>query len=158
MPLSFFHTQRIFDLQHGVLPKLCDSLDINDFDRIAKPLVILFQASGRAQALLTWAIARDIERTELATSLFREDSLSTKMITNYLRVMGTTYLNRTLGTQIRAMITPAASYEVDPVRSDCKKGNRKKLLDLVEKFLQSILRSREQLPSYGLLLVVWLRH
>lgn len=128
------------------MAKMCESLDINDFDRVAKPLVVLFQASGKAQVLLTWAIARDIERIDQATSLFREDSLSTKMITNYLRVMGTSYLNRTLGAHIRSMIAANTTYEVDPARPDWKKGNKTKLAELVEKFLQSILKSRESCP------------
>lgn len=131
-----------------MIAKLCESLDINDFDRIARPLVVVFQASGKATVLLNWAIARDVERTDQATSLFREDSLSTKMITNYLRIMGTSYLNRTLGSHIRAMIAAATSYEVDPTRPDWKKGNKTKLAELVDKFLQSILKSRETCPSY----------
>lgn len=141
--------QRVFDLQQGVVSRVCEELDINEFDKIAKPLVVLFQASGKAQVLLTWSIARDILRTEQATSLFREDSLSTKMITSYLRVMGTSYLNRTLGWHIRSMVAlPTTSYEVDPVRPDWKKGNKKKLQELVDKFLQSILQSRAHFPSY----------
>ncbi|XP_054980571.1 RAS protein activator like-3 [Sorex araneus] len=84
-------------------------------EELAAALVRVLQATGRAQALVT-----DLGTMELARCgghealLFRENTLATKAIDEYMKLVAQDYLQETLGQVVRRLCASREDCEVDP--------------------------------------------
>jgi hypothetical protein len=120
-----------------------------DYDTVAKPLVVVFTASGRALHLLQWSIATEMANVPAVQArqlLFREDSLCSKMVMVYFQLMGSSYLSEILSPVVHHIINSKTSYEVDPNRADYNKKNVKKIKEILDMTFDAIVKSRPAVP------------
>uniref|UniRef100_I3NF27 Uncharacterized protein n=1 Tax=Ictidomys tridecemlineatus TaxID=43179 RepID=I3NF27_ICTTR len=84
-------------------------------EELAAAMVRVLQATGRAQALVT-----DLGTAELARCggrealLFRENTLATKAIDEYMKLVAQDYLQKTLGEVVQHLCASTEDCEVDP--------------------------------------------
>ncbi|XP_061277776.1 RAS protein activator like-3 isoform X2 [Bos javanicus] len=99
--------------------RLCGALELalsaQAKEELAAAMVRVLRATGRAQALVT-----DLGTAELARSggrealLFRENTLATKAIDEYMKLVAQDYLQETLGQVVRRLCASTEDCEVDP--------------------------------------------
>ncbi|XP_046526881.1 RAS protein activator like-3 isoform X1 [Equus quagga] len=119
-------------------------------EELAAAMVRVLQATGRAQALVT-----DLGTAELARSggrealLFRENTLATKAIDEYMKLVAQDYLQETLGQIVRRLCASSEDCEVDP--SKCQSAelpqHQARLQNSCEEVFQSIVRSHDWFPA-----------
>nr|XP_042123173.1 RAS protein activator like-3 isoform X3 [Peromyscus maniculatus bairdii] len=99
--------------------RLCEALEsalsAQAKEELAAAMVRVLRATGRAQALVT-----DLGTAELARCggrealLFRENTLATKAIDEYMKLVAQEYLQETLGEVLRCLCASTEDCEVDP--------------------------------------------
>ncbi|XP_061044568.1 RAS protein activator like-3 isoform X3 [Eubalaena glacialis] len=99
--------------------RLCGALELalsaQAKEELAAAMVRVLRATGRAQALVT-----DLGTAELARSggrealLFRENTLATKAIDEYMKLVAQDYLQKTLGQVVRRLCASTEDCEVNP--------------------------------------------
>ncbi|XP_028907913.1 RAS protein activator like-3 isoform X1 [Ornithorhynchus anatinus] len=100
-------------------PELCQALEpmlpVQAKEELAAAMVRVLHGTGKAQALVT-----DLGVEELARCggrealLFRENTLATKAIDEYMKLVGQTYLQEALGEAVRRLCASGDDCEVDP--------------------------------------------
>ncbi|XP_028907916.1 RAS protein activator like-3 isoform X3 [Ornithorhynchus anatinus] len=107
----------IEDLRRSVQPNqaLEPMLPVQAKEELAAAMVRVLHGTGKAQALVT-----DLGVEELARCggrealLFRENTLATKAIDEYMKLVGQTYLQEALGEAVRRLCASGDDCEVDP--------------------------------------------
>ncbi|CAH6779396.1 RAS protein activator like-3 isoform X2 [Phodopus roborovskii] len=99
--------------------RLCEALEstlsAQAKEELAAAMVRVLRATGRAQALVT-----DLGTAELVRCggrealLFRENTLATKAIDEYMKLVAQEYLQETLGDIVRCLCASTEDCEVDP--------------------------------------------
>ena len=83
---------RLVDLfvqpDHYLATALCDAVNVNDGDELAPLLISIFESRNSIGEFLKDMIEREVLRTLESPSLFRRNSLTTKLITAYLKTAG----------------------------------------------------------------------
>ena len=100
--------------------------------------------------LLEWAIQFEVSQTPRLGSLFRSESLSTKLMGSYFSSKGLSYLRNTLRAPIQLFLDQAPCVEVDPhkgVKAEEVDANTSILLQFTELFLDSIVASVNKCPK-----------
>ena len=82
--------------------------------------------------------------------LFRGNSVATKAIEAYMKLVGEQYLHDTLQDPIKALITSSEDLEVDPLRitNQSIEEQRKTLKEQVTAVWEKILQSSRNFPVY----------
>eukprot|EP00004_Rigifila_ramosa_P014923 TRINITY_DN3435_c0_g1_i1.p1 TRINITY_DN3435_c0_g1~~TRINITY_DN3435_c0_g1_i1.p1 ORF type:complete len:2607 (+),score=602.20 TRINITY_DN3435_c0_g1_i1:1-7821(+) len=111
---------------------------ITEADLVAKSLVRFFEAKGETIRLLTTIIENEVASTTVVTTLFRQNSMASKMVDVYSRLIGSNFLEATLGICLPQIYKQAAQYEVDPDRLG-EKDNRNHNLARLEASCQNIV-------------------
>eukprot|EP01104_Vermistella_antarctica_P004416 TRINITY_DN14870_c0_g1_i1.p1 TRINITY_DN14870_c0_g1~~TRINITY_DN14870_c0_g1_i1.p1 ORF type:complete len:704 (+),score=152.05 TRINITY_DN14870_c0_g1_i1:287-2398(+) len=125
--------------------------DTDDYDQLSQQLVIIFESNDRATNLLKWAMRRELwqHAGSTAETLFREDSMVSKLVGNYFNLIGKSYLRHLLEPFIANVMCFQTSYEVDPDRSgenvDVRR-NLRRLEHLTHDLLQRIVKSTPNCP------------
>lgn len=68
-----------------------------DYEKVSKSIVCLFEANDKVGNLFEWLLRREIDfHTQNSTmnTIFREDSLRIKVLSNYFKLVGKYYLSR----------------------------------------------------------------
>ena len=129
---------------------LCDVCPVNDMDEVASVLLALFQSRTQVMILLKTAIEREVQRTDFAPNLFRRNSIASKLLAFYSRVVGEPFLRACLTGPLKDMMEgPTKSYEIDPNKISTNDNLAKNLANLKElcvAFIDSILGCLNQLP------------
>ncbi|XP_036271883.1 RAS protein activator like-3 isoform X2 [Pipistrellus kuhlii] len=119
-------------------------------EELAAAMVRVLQATGRAQALVT-----DLGTAELARSggrealLFRENTLATKAIDEYMKLVAQDYLQETLGQVLRRICASTEDCEVDPSKCPASElpQHQARLQSSCEEVFEDIIHSYDWFPA-----------
>jgi len=122
---------------------------ITEADKIAKALVVVFQDNNKVLNLLESFISEEVRTTESAGTLFRANSMVSKMFKFYSRLIGLPYLYITIGPELGKLIEEELGLEVDPEKMEEGKDldeARWALMSQSQKILKQILVSDDKCP------------
>ncbi|XP_014247194.1 neurofibromin isoform X2 [Cimex lectularius] len=137
----------------GELPiamALANVVTTAQMDELARVFVTLFDAKHLLAPLLWNMFYREVEVSDCMQTLFRGNSLGSKIMAFCFKIYGGTYLQNLLEPHIRPLIeaTPP-SLEVDPARLDPAENidqNRQNLIQLTQRVFDSIISSADRFP------------
>eukprot|EP01120_Amphizonella_sp_Union-15-10_P000228 TRINITY_DN10257_c0_g1_i1.p1 TRINITY_DN10257_c0_g1~~TRINITY_DN10257_c0_g1_i1.p1 ORF type:complete len:713 (+),score=102.08 TRINITY_DN10257_c0_g1_i1:102-2240(+) len=118
-------------------------------ERLATPVINVFAYSERIDVLLTEMVTDEFAHQKNVATLFRNNSMTSHLITTYTKLIGRTYLVKVLNPVIRSLLKSLdKNYEVDPNRS---KNVLPEAIDnvkeLTSNFMSAILRSASSCPA-----------
>ncbi|XP_055698240.1 neurofibromin isoform X7 [Phlebotomus papatasi] len=119
-------------------------------DELARVLVTLFDAKHLLSPLLWNMFYREVEVSDCMQTLFRGNSLGSKIMAFCFKIYGSSYLQNLLEPLIRPLLDEhSASFEVDPARLEPQEDieqNRRNLIALTQKVFDAIIESAERFP------------
>ncbi|KAL6048750.1 Neurofibromin 1 [Balamuthia mandrillaris] len=104
----------LLDKKLDVVLALCNAIQITEADEAAKILVRFFEANEKTMLLLKKTIEQEVKRTETENTLFRRNSMATKVLAAYTKLIGTRYLKATLSPVIHNLVSNPLNLELDP--------------------------------------------
>ncbi|ESO98887.1 hypothetical protein LOTGIDRAFT_114108, partial [Lottia gigantea] len=100
--------------------KLCESIEplvnVRDKEDIAITLINIMQKLGMAQTFLSDVVMAEIGRLDNEHLTFRGNSMATKAMEAYMKLVGEKYLHDTIGDYVRNLIECQDDCEVDPTK------------------------------------------
>eukprot|EP00178_Gracilaria_changii_P010544 TRINITY_DN30683_c0_g1_i1.p1 TRINITY_DN30683_c0_g1~~TRINITY_DN30683_c0_g1_i1.p1 ORF type:complete len:882 (-),score=130.54 TRINITY_DN30683_c0_g1_i1:64-2553(-) len=123
---------------------------ITEADSISKAMVIVFESSNKTLDMLKYYIEQEVLNVENPATLFRANSMVSKMFKFYSRLIGLPYLYKTIGKTITQLNFENLGIEVDPEKME--EGEdlnemRWTLLAQSQKILKHILNSSSDCPT-----------
>ncbi|KAM4827369.1 rasGAP-activating-like protein 1 isoform 2-T2 [Thomomys bottae] len=91
---------------------------------LATTLVKLFLGRGLAGAFLDYVTRREVSRTTDPNVLFRSNSLASKCMEQFLKLVGMRYLHEVLGPGISRVFEEKKYMELDPSKMDLSRARR----------------------------------
>eukprot|EP01100_Stratorugosa_tubuloviscum_P000181 TRINITY_DN1038_c1_g1_i1.p1 TRINITY_DN1038_c1_g1~~TRINITY_DN1038_c1_g1_i1.p1 ORF type:complete len:534 (+),score=237.73 TRINITY_DN1038_c1_g1_i1:74-1675(+) len=128
---------------------LCSAAPVTAADDIAKALINIFEVRGNTFSLLRSLITEEAANTSSASTLFRSNSMASKMMSAFGRITGQEYLQATLRPLVKWISASSTSFEIDPakmVEGDIIEENRRNLLEASVLFFNGIRRSISNCP------------
>ncbi|XP_075145354.1 neurofibromin 1 isoform X2 [Haematobia irritans] len=122
----------------------------SQMDELARVLVTLFDAKHLLSPLLWNMFYREVEVSDCMQTLFRGNSLGSKIMAFCFKIYGSAYLQLLLEPLIRPLLdNPNTCFEVDPARLDPGDDldvNRRNLIALTKKVFDAITNSADRFP------------
>lgn len=88
---------------------------ITEADKVAKAMVIIFEAHNKTLLLLDAFIKEEVNNSETDGTLFRSNSMVSKMFKFYSRLIGLPYLYETIGPELTQLIFENLGLEVSDI-------------------------------------------
>lgn len=127
------------------------TISLKTKDNLAQTLLKIFQANDTAEQFLVDVIMNEVANTADENLTFRGNSLATKSIDTYMKMIGKNYLQETLGAFIATVYESEEDCEVDPQKITSPNvvlaDNQKYLLKLVEEVWRNIFLSVNSFPK-----------
>ncbi|EFC49209.1 rasGTPase-activating protein [Naegleria gruberi] len=128
-----------------------NSFQLNVSEKMVAPLLTLFDASDSPKTSVEFvksAISVEVDSAESAGTLFRRNSLSSKLVTLFFKVFGLRYLTKTIKPFLMKLIKENKSYEIDDekVASDIADKNAELLKGICDEVLNLIINSKYECP------------
>ncbi|CAH1272021.1 RASAL2 [Branchiostoma lanceolatum] len=116
LPLELYRdfTQYINDNYSTLCKVLEPVVGVKNKEEIASTMVHILQSTGRAREFLTDIIMTEVSNLADQSLIFRGNTLATKAMEAYLKLVGGKYLQETLGEFIRALYESDEDCEVEP--------------------------------------------
>ncbi|XP_061727749.1 neurofibromin [Cydia pomonella] len=140
----------------GELPiamALANVVSTSQMDELARVFVTLFDAKHLLAPLLWNIFYREVEVSDCMQTLFRGNSLGSKIMAFCFKIYGYGYLVSLLEPLVTALLEqadqPDLSFEVDPARLDPSQDievNRSNLIDLTKEVFNRIINSADKFP------------
>ncbi|XP_048487858.1 neurofibromin [Plutella xylostella] len=141
----------------GELPiamALASVVSTSQMDELARVLVTLFDAKHLLAPLLWNIFYREVEVSDCMQTLFRGNSLGSKIMAFCFKIYGAAYLQSLLEPFITSLldqvaVEPTLSFEVDPARLDAGQDievNRSNLISLTQEVFTRIVSSADRFP------------
>merc|ERR1719422_2611054 len=138
----------------GELPiaiALSNVVTSNQMDELARVFVTLFDAKHLLSPLLWNMFYREVEVSDCMQTLFRGNSLGSKIMAFCFKIYGATFLQGLLEPLIQDMIDNAegVSYEVDPARmesGEVLEENQQNLAQITQRVFNAIVSSADRFP------------
>ena len=129
---------------------LCEVTPITEADAVCSLLVRIFQANDRTLDLLKASIVFEVSKTESANTLFRLNSMATKLLAAYCKLNGKEYLRIAVGPEIKLLMTNPVPSEMDPSKLPPGQDlatNTQNITKSAERFLNDIQNSIQFCPG-----------
>ncbi|CAK1546447.1 unnamed protein product [Leptosia nina] len=137
----------------GELPiamALASVVSTSQMDELARVFVTLFDAKHLLAPLLWNIFYREVEVSDCMQTLFRGNSLGSKIMAYCFKIYGHTYLQSLLEPIINSLLEqPELSFEVDPARLDPSEDidvNRANLIELTKEVFERIVNCADMFP------------
>ena len=140
----------ILDEDLDTVLTLCDVTPITEADIMAQLLVRFFESHEKTMDLLKGAILQEVRKTETANTLFRRNSMATKLLAAYCKLIGQDYLRVALGPHLKQLMQNPPQSELDPSKLNPNEDlhqNQKNVLEISQKFLEDIEASMPYCPA-----------
>ena len=92
----------------------------NEKEDVGRSLSCIFESRGKAVELISSLATREIEDTPNPDVIFRANTLATKTLDYYMKLIGLPFLHKTLGPLIEEIYKEKKNCEVDPTRLENK--------------------------------------
>ena len=117
-------------------------------DDVLERIVTVLDSFGKLVPLLKVAIVREVTTTQDHSTLFRENSTPTKLMSAFTRLLGRPYLERTIQGFVQNMLVyDPDMYEVDPTKTKRDvEANMTRLAGKCQEILDIILTSISVCP------------
>ncbi|KAH3755923.1 RasGTPase-activating protein [Pelomyxa schiedti] len=142
---------------------ICNALQSEDM--VAVALIRIFNSQRLAAPLVLRLLQIDIDTNLRATAagntLFRRDSMATRMCSHYFKLIGFLYLHNTLSAGINTLLADTTRYEVDPHRIRSGEDihvNSERLVAAVNEILSAIFASTGRIPLNMRLLLLQVKN
>lgn len=132
---------------------VCKALEpvvsVKQKDEISRVLLRILQASGKATEFLASIVMEEVKNLEDENLVFRGNSFATKAMDSYMKMIGESYLQETLGEFVQSVYEFEDDCEVDPSKktSGNIESNKENLKTFVEKAWCQIMCSACLFPS-----------
>ncbi|KAG5866704.1 hypothetical protein JTB14_013865 [Gonioctena quinquepunctata] len=137
----------------GELPiavALANVVTTSQMDELARVFVTLFDAKHLLSPLLWNMFYREVEISDCMQTLFRGNSLGSKIMAFCFKIYGASYLQTLLEPLIQPLLDdPSCSFEVDPARLELNEDieeNRQNLIALTQRVFDAIVNSADKFP------------
>jgi hypothetical protein len=94
----------------------CSAVDVSSSEAVARDLVWVFEKYNKVVDLISTVIVHEVNQTINEGTLFRKNSLSSQLMTQYSHLVGREYLHTTLAPLIQNIIKANTSYEVSSLQ------------------------------------------
>ncbi|XP_071032841.1 disabled homolog 2-interacting protein-like isoform X4 [Oncorhynchus clarkii lewisi] len=134
----------------GMCRNLQPLLSVRKKEELAGALVHVLQSIGKAKEFLIELGSAEVERLgEKEALIFRENTLATKAIDEYMKLVGQKYLIDTLGDFITRLYASVESCEVDPLKCPASElsNNQRHLKESCEEAVQKITEMHGSFPE-----------
>ncbi|KAA1076890.1 hypothetical protein PGT21_023089 [Puccinia graminis f. sp. tritici] len=141
-----------------VLPLDLANMAVGELDRLAELLIRIYEANNRLFMRFSQLAAIEINGDiSTASILFRANTLLTKMLEAYMRIVGSSFLESSVGAVIRRICMAKAELEIDPSKLKTSLSshhkekivneNAKELKRLSSEIWQSMYINRSKCPN-----------
>lgn len=125
-------------------------LGVSEIDKTSSALVTIFEFIGETPALLTESMSREIKKTVDPNTLFRSNSMASRMMTLYSRRIGESYLNEVIRPVVEKILSlDNSSFEIDISKlaaTETVEKNLRNLLDSTLDLINAVTESTENFP------------
>ena len=135
-----------------IVSALGDILKNEELNKFALCITRIFDGCGKVLALVHHYIKKEIDATSHSNTLFRNNTLTTKVMTSYSKIAGVKFLRNLFGPIISDLFAaPASTYnlEIDAkklVDNSMLSDQVERLLALTQRFLDAIIDQIDQVP------------
>ena len=133
-----------------LLQAIAKDVPAAEVDLVSKVLLHIFSVRDMASILTETVIQSEINNTNHVGTLFRANTLASKILTAYSRQVGTPYLKATLTPFLQAFSVTGTEYEVDPSKLPPDTDplpNMERLLSITSQLFDSFISSIDQFPA-----------
>jgi len=118
-------------------------------DELVNALLHISEARGESMRIFHFIINKEVDNTKIDTTLFRSNSIASKMMSLYSLMYGSNYLIEILKPLIQRILAEDICYEVDPNKkapNDDLNANLERLRQTSQMFLDSVIGSTDKCP------------
>merc|ERR1711916_340054 len=135
-----------FVLDYEFISLLADVTSATEVDRVAKAAVIVYEATGHSLDLLLYQVSREVTNALTLQTLFRTNSMATRMFKLYSKLKGLEYVRGTLGRPINKIMLED-DVDVDGLKSGKAEGAQFQLLKLSQTLFNAVRASVPSVPA-----------